>query len=98
MSHLLDLALLKEYVQTLTNGEISFPGTTSRAWGCDFSRSEQQRIGQCLRGLARLAPLEQYSPFVNQGNTGIELNTVHWLPVTFWMEVATWLNEEPVRH
>lgn len=98
MNHALDVILVKEYVQTLTNGEVSFPGVVSRPWGGDFDQSEQAIICQSLHRLCCLAHPKRYSTLIERLKAVTEPDHLPWLPISFWLDIAALIQEEHIRH
>lgn len=98
MKYLLNTTLLKEYIQTLTHGEIRFPSVAARPWGCEFSRAEQEVICQSVTMLGSLAHQTRYNTLIDQIEMGVEPDTVHWLPIEFWADLAELMNEKHVCH
>lgn len=86
----LNLALLQEYVQTLTNGDVSFPGIRSRPWGHEFSKEERVAVFQSLKIISYLADPRKHNYFVEQlGATDESTNNLHWLVANYGHEVST---------
>lgn len=82
----MDLALVRNYVQTLTNGEVCFPGMVSRPWGRDFSRSEQERICQTLL----MMYTEHHRILFDLPEPTIKPDNLHWFVMNLGPKV-TWL-------